>query len=123
MGDEQYRGAVLLECIDHMNNILDREHIDARIGLIEDRELRVQRKGRSKFDPLAFTSAQAFIDHPVHIELRRKTDELKVGCGIGLPVFHGEVISDRDPLEPNRLLPCHGNAEQGTFIDRKVIHH
>src|SRR3990172_2333283 len=56
------------------------------------------------------------INHPLQTKLRLEADHFKYGAGVRVAVFQGQIVPHRDALEPDRLLPCHGDAEPRALV-------
>src|SRR5512134_2642266 len=61
MRDQEDRSAGFLQRADDVDDVIDREHIDARRRLIEDRQLGFHREDGRKLDPVALPAAQRLV--------------------------------------------------------------
>ena len=61
MCDQEDRSAGFLQGADDVDDVVDREHIDARRRLIEDRQFGFHREDGRKLDPVALTAAQRLV--------------------------------------------------------------
>jgi hypothetical protein len=74
MSDEQDSPAVILERADDVDDVVDREHVDSRGGLIENRQRRFHRQHGRQLDSMTFSAAEGLIDSPNEVAVWIQTD-------------------------------------------------
>jgi hypothetical protein len=70
MRDEHNRSTIVFKSADHIDNVADREHVDADGGLVKDRQPRFHAQHRGQLDAMAFPAAKGFIDPPIQVTVR-----------------------------------------------------
>ncbi len=84
--DAQNRSAGILQRADNADDVIDREHIDARRRLIEDCQLGFHREDGRKLDPMAFTAAQRLVQATCQVAVRIEPHLFECRFGIGFRI-------------------------------------
>ncbi len=121
--DQQDRSPCLLQRTDDVDDVRDREHIDACCRFIEDSQCRFHRKDRGEFDPVTFAAAETLVDPAGQIALRVQANPFQGRFRILPPVAQTHVFTNRDAFESCRFLPGEREAQPGPFVhgERKKI--
>lgn len=121
VGDQQHGAAPLLEVADELDDLPDRQQVDACGGLIKDHQARRQGKHRRQFDALALAAAERLVHLAVHVIRRRQADPLQAILHVCLVAAQAQVVAHQQALEARWLLPRQRNAQARPLEQRQSV--
>ena len=115
---------LLVEVLKHLNEVGEGPQVDARLGLVKDRELGAPGHDHGDLDAFELAAGQRGIHLAVDIVLGAQAHLRQVVAGLGhadvLAAGQGDEVLHRQALEAHRLLEGEADALLGPLGDVQI---
>lgn len=105
VGDQQHGAAGRLEGLDHLDQRVERQQVDAGGGFVQDRQPRLHREHGREFHPFAFAAAQGLVRCAACVPRRIQSHAAQTVLHALPPGADAHIVADAQPFEAGGFLP------------------